>query len=253
MRTFAPIEPNDSNRVVLRLVRTVNPQRFARCPICLVAPASHKEHVPPKALGGRKMAWTCEPCNHRLGTRLEGPLADWFDGTFYAGFSSEDLPGKRKVQRTRFIATDDGGFVILVDDQDDRDTSALGKMLDAGEFAMEYSIPSFNLSRLALLKSTYLTACLDMGAPPAGVVADRVRRELVSTRDAPTREGVPTSDLALGLAVDRTHAGHHRTPAAVGIAVTDRDEGRYWGALLAGSIFVEFPPGFPVAGINEAP
>jgi hypothetical protein len=112
---------------------------------------------------------------------------------------------------------------------------------------------SDNRTKLALMKCLYLTACLDMGAPPNGVVADQVRGELVTARDAPSREAVPRSDLALSLHISRSHQDVRvpNTPAA-SIAVAQMEGGPRWGALLVGNVFVEFPPGFPVAGVNEA-
>jgi hypothetical protein len=36
-------------------------------------------------------------------------------------FSSRVIPGSRKVRRARYMLTNDGGFVLLVDDAQPRD------------------------------------------------------------------------------------------------------------------------------------
>lgn len=142
--------------------------------------------------------------------------------------------------------------MILADDPTHQTANAWAKAIAHGAVTVEASLGyDVNRARLGLLKSMYLTACLDMGGPPAGVVADRVRRELVTARDAPNREAVPRSDLALGLEVAQSHDGQRGTDAPAAIAYSPSAAGRRWGALLVGSIFVEFPSGFPVAGINE--
>ena len=251
MLAFVPEEPRESDAVHITVVRDVPRRRFRTCPICLDAPATHKEHVPPYALGGANMLLTCEPCNNRLGSYLEADLADWFDGSFQMRFSSDVMPGSRKVRRARYMLTNDGGFVLLVDDAQPRQDSALAAALASGELLVEAGPPNQNRSRLGLLKSMYLAACLDMGGPPAGEVAAKVRDDLVTARDAATAATVPRSELALGLQVAQAHDGQRALDAPVMIGVSGTEPELRWGALLAGRTFVEFPPGFPVAGINE--
>lgn len=59
---LVPEEPHESDAVRITVVRDVPRRRFRTCLVCLDAPATHNEHLPPYALGGANMLLTCEPC-----------------------------------------------------------------------------------------------------------------------------------------------------------------------------------------------
>ena len=103
VQTFTPRPADGADAVRINLARMVNYGSFKVCPICLVAPAAHREHVPPDALGGRRLLRTCELCNVRLGRHLEGDLANWYDGSFRMAFSSNAIRGRRRFAKTRIM------------------------------------------------------------------------------------------------------------------------------------------------------
>jgi hypothetical protein len=114
-------------------------------------------------------------------------------------------------------------------------------MLNGGEVYLTGEQPNPNRYRIALLKHGYLAACIRFGIPQ-GEIADEIRRDLLAARDAPNREAVPQSQLALSLTVLRADDPTSLVLPPVMWAVAREGSTSYEGVLLAGRAFVSWPP-----------
>lgn len=187
--------------VRIRAVRPIAEQYFDVCPICGNA-ATEEEHVPPRSVGGRVMTRTCLPCNNGLGSKVEADLVDWHDDAVtLPAFSGDAVQGRRRASRITVRATPDGRFVLLMDGDAD---PAVRDLLLSGQVDLTAFQPDPNRVRLALLKHSYLAACL-LNGPLASPEADAVRADLIAARDAPNRRDVPLSEIALGLTILRSN------------------------------------------------
>jgi hypothetical protein len=233
----ASIQPQTTAESIdVTVIEEIQPRIFGSCPIC-DAPATDDEHVPPESLGGRKMTRTCKPCNNDLGSRVEADLTDWFENALtLPRFSSDDVQGARRSGRILWRTTPEGEFVLLVDGKID---PAILDMLRTGQVDLAGLMPDRNRYRLALLKHSYLVACMRFGTL-VGDVADEIRRDLIAARDAPSREEVPVSRLALGLTVVRFVAPWPGVTAPAIRAIIHEDSGPCEGVILAGQVFVSW-------------
>jgi hypothetical protein len=111
-------------------------------------------------------------------------------------------------------------------------------MLESGEVDLDALLPDWNRCSLALLKQTYLAACLTFGVLE-GELADEIRRDLTAARDVENRRSVPTSRLASGLTIFRTYEPTTDEPAIR--AVLHDPTGPVEGVLLVGRIFSPGP------------
>jgi len=167
---------------------------------------------------------------------VEADLADWhLDALTRPGFSSDAAPGVRRSSRILRRATPNGQFVLVIDGGVD---PAVRTMLDSGQVDLSALVPDLNRSRIGLLKQAYLAACLHYG-PLEGEVPDAVRRDLIAARDAKGRQSVPTSELALGLAVFRSNERFTALSPLVH-AIAESDDDQWEGVVLAGTTFVSW-------------
>jgi hypothetical protein len=233
----AAIQPEaTAQSVEVTLIEEIRPRIFDTCPICF-APATDDEHVPPASLHGEIMTRTCQPCNNRLGSRIEADLSDWFDNALtLPRFTSGTVRGKRRSGRILWRTTPDGEVVLLMDGKFD---PAILEMLASGQVDLAGMLPDHNRYRLALLKHAYLAACLRFGVL-VGEAADEIRRDLVAARDAASRLDVPVSPIALGLTVIRFTEPRPDITAPLIRAVADEPAGPCEGVILAGRIFVSW-------------
>lgn len=214
------------------VVRAIAPRVFETCPIC-GEPATTDEHVPPESMGGSVMTKTCSPCNNGLGTRVEADLTDWHDQVLtLPGFSGDALPGRRASSRILWRTTTDGKFVLVIDGNHDR---GIGDLLQSGQLELDALLPDENRYRLGLLKQVYLAGYIDHGGPPPD--CDGIRADLIAARDAPDRESVPPSRIALSLEVLRVD-GESRSAPPLALAIAHIGDEHVGGVLLGGSVFV---------------
>lgn len=219
----------------IRLFEEIGPRSFPVCPIC-GSPATTEEHVPPKRMGGQKMTRTCDGCNHRLGSNVEGDLWDWVDVAItQARFSSTNVQGARGAGRILRRTTPAGESELVVEGKYDPDVR---DMLQGGEVELAGLLPDWNRVNLALLKHAYLAACMRYGMLE-GEVADQIRADLVAARDADGPQNVPTSALALGQRVSR---GGEPTPGIPPLvrAIAQEADGPGPGVVLGGWVFVSW-------------
>lgn len=182
------------------------------------------------------MTRTCAPCNNRLGSHVEGDLADWHDHALtIPTFRGEAVPGARRASRILARLTPNGEPVLLVDRGCD---PAVRDLLLGGQVDLGAYLPDENRVRIALLKHAFLAACLRFGV--LGAEADAVRSDLIAARDAPNRTDVPRSDLALGLMVLRSDRGPQLDWPAVHCVAEDGENEAVHGVLLAGTTFVSW-------------
>lgn len=223
-----------------RIVADLPYVAFSYCPICLRPSPASKEHVPQETLGGKIRTLTCTDCNNRLGSRLEGALADWCFDTFrHTQATGDPVPGRRRIPSLMLRSTPEGKFVLIAD----RPDPALRDILNSGEMSLSFEPPNRNRYRLAALKHAYLAACLRLKRIPTGRAADQIRADLLAVRDAPDTASIPVSDLAAQLPLLRSYA----PPAgpAVGLAIgrpRQPPDGPWtYFVSLAGVILVGWP------------
>jgi hypothetical protein len=185
------------------------------------------------------MTSTCAPCNNELGSKLDQPLADWFDHALgRIRFSGDAVPGRRSAGRLLFRQTESGEFVLFVDGGADPD---LPRILGSGTgFSLEYAMPDLDRVRLALLKSAYLGACLLLGQIPQSDRANEIRAELLAAREASR-----TSPLTISEATKQLRHGRSYLPAGeptIGLAViAAADGGLEFSISMANVLAVDWP------------
>lgn len=227
--------PPGAEEVAVELVRPIAASVFDACPIC-GDPATDDEHVPPRSLGGRVMTKTCEPCNNRLGTRVEADLADWFDQALtLPAFSGGAVRGWRHSARILWRITPNDEFVLVIDGNAD---PGVIDLLRSGQVDLAAGLPNRNRYHLALLKHMYLAACLERGGPTPDGAA--IRADLISARDAVDRDSIRDSRIALGLHVLRIDGPAAASAGPLAVAVAQVDDAQIEGVLLAGSVFVSW-------------
>ena len=239
----------DSDEVHAKIIVVAQPRRFDRCPICLDAEPTTREHVPPEAIGGAVVTWTCGPCNNVLGSRLDTALLDWWeDVVATVSMSHSEVPGPRKVGKVLLRQDGTGKFVLLFSKMDNEIAQRLG----TGEnFTMEYSRPDPHRWQLAALKNAYLGACLLIGEIPETPEADAIRAELIRVRDSPPRQRPEKSDLCAGLLIART-AGP-AVPGEIALAVIQESatDPPMYAVSLARTLMVSWPIGGHLIQVNR--
>ncbi|GAA2208283.1 hypothetical protein GCM10009850_037410 [Nonomuraea monospora] len=233
-----PQRPSVSARITL--LDTISRRVFDHCPIC-GDPATEEEHVPPAAMGGEKLTFTCAACNHRLGSHVEADLIDWYDNMItLPRFTGPGVQSARRTPRIPLMWTPEGEFAFLLSGNID---PAIDEMLRSGEIELAGLLPDENRYRLALLKHSYLAACLRFGILE-GADSDHVRRDLITARDVTGRMNAPHSPLAMGLTVIRHDGATALASAPLVRAVVHLDEEPVEGVLLVGRVFVSWSSTF---------
>lgn len=219
-------------------IRVISPGRFGVCPICLAQPGNTDEHVPPRAFGGTVMTGTCEDCNHKLGSRTEAAMQDWYDHAVRIHYTIEGEP--RPFGHTRAIRlTSDNEEVVLMPEQGGPED--LGRHLHSGnQVLMHTQEPRPEEYRTGLLKSAYLAACLTLRAVPDVTSASEIRDELLAARDAGNRAEVGLGPRARSLRAGLTGKPAH--PPSLGLMKLLVESGPPQYLLsLAGTVIVHWP------------
>lgn len=156
---------------------------FASCPICLGPEPSSQEHVPPSSLGGQVLTSTCELCNNRFGSKYEEDLALRADTAMkLVGVSGDAFVGHRSLGSVPLRMSTQGHPIMFVDSPHED----FANLLAGGHgFRLRYEVPDAKRVGVAILKSTYLAACVIQQKIPHGPVWDSVRDELLTYRDRP--------------------------------------------------------------------
>lgn len=236
-RVLDAVQPETTGESVkVELIDQIQQHMFQSCPICGDT-ATDDEHVPPQSIGGDIMTRTCGPCNHQLGSNVEGDLAAWWSNTLtLPRFASSGVPGKRRSGPILLRTDQAGALLFFMNGKYDRD---IIDMLKSGQVELTGTPPDPNRYHLALLKHAYLAACMKFGVPQ-GDAADQVRRDLIAARDAASRHTVPVSRFALGLTVLRLDTTTPIVTAPVVRAIAHEAAGPYGGVVLAGRVFVSW-------------
>lgn len=170
--------------------RRVSPAspRTSACPICLVAPATSDDHVPPQSVGGALLVRTCERCNNEFGSRYEVDFADWYDVAIRAPrFSGDTVRGARHAGRHLVRETPSGEFVLFGVGAGDPATE---EILEAGQFSMH----GFNQDPARVLvaagKIAFLLLCALLDGEALSPRGEALRGELLAARELPRRAPV---------------------------------------------------------------
>jgi hypothetical protein len=142
------------------------------CPLCTgrltPTPAGSlgsAEHVPPYALGGVVRTRTCVECNSG-GARAEAELCRWWSQAYPARFATRGLRGFRTGGDVLLRTATNGKFALVISGaaangvHDVLTTAGLTEDVTA-----TLSLP-MNAWMVALLRSSYLAACVHLGEVP---------------------------------------------------------------------------------------
>lgn len=160
----------------------VQPLDFPYCPICFSGDDLTDEHVPMEALGGTVVTKTCKSCNNTLGSVAEEELRRVFHAEVTV---RAEAPGSTTVRGPRTASAylrrapgRDPVFFI------ERAHQEFAEVLSApGPVIMSYRLRDRFLAEAALLKYSYLAACLWLEVCPRSRSADAVRAVLIAVRD----------------------------------------------------------------------
>lgn len=140
--------------------------------------------------------------------------------------------------------TDQGQFVLVVGDRPD---PAVRDMLASGQIMLDMLLPDRNRYQLAALKHAYLAACCNLRRIPKGALADAIRADLMSARNAPENPDIPHSAIAAGLGLMRSFAEPSGPILALAAVASRTSPGmsEVW-ISLAGTVLVQWSlPGVP--------
>lgn len=160
----------------------IPPLDFPHCPICFSSDALTAEHVPMQALGGTVATKTCKSCNNILGSIAEEELRRVFHAEVTVRV---EAPGSTAVRGPRaasaYLRRAPGSDpVFFVESAHQQFADVLNV---PGPKVMGYTLRDPFLAEVALLKYSYLAACLWLRVCPRSRSADAVRAVLVAARD----------------------------------------------------------------------
>ncbi len=160
----------------------VPPLDFPYCPICFSGDDLTDEHVPMEALGGTVATKTCKSCNNVLGSVAEEELRRVFHAEVTVRV---EAPGSTTVRGPRTASAylrrtpgRDPAFFIENAHQEFADVLAV-----PGPKVIDYPLRDPFLAEVALIKYSYLAACLWLQVCPRSRSADAVRAVLIAARN----------------------------------------------------------------------
>lgn len=214
-----------------RVSNALPSRKFDVCPVCLEPGPGTREDVPPASIGGDVLTSTCKRCNNMLGARVENHLVAWWHSELFdITVQAPGVPGPRSLGPTalRWMGDD----VVLAPR---RGLPPAFEDLPAGatritallESARE---PDLVRVQLAVLKSSYLAACLALGGIPNSPCARAIRGGLLHVRDT---DDLPTTGFRVP--VRRCPGGETRQPSRLALI-----DGEVW-VSLAGVLLTPWP------------
>jgi len=215
----------------------VGPERFDRCPICGDTDATSRDHVPPEAVGGKLIVYTCARCNNTFGGRYEAAFQNWYNGSLGTmRVRGPGAPGSRVLGEVLLRRTDRGpDMLIPISDGD----PAAWDIVKSGRGRVSVHRPNPADTRIASVKSAYLAACAllsDIPDSPRGVA---LRNELIAVRDTPRGTSPSVGRVSASLQIFRGPS--EPTPGEVTLVhLPVWREHPYWISFNS-SVFVEWP------------
>ena len=215
----------------------VQPFEFPYCPICFSDDLTD-EHVPMQALGGTKATKTCKSCNNILGSVAEEELRRVFHAEVTV---SAEVPGSTAVRGPRtasaYLRRAPGRDPVFFIESAPREFADV--LTAPGPKVTSYSLRDPFLAEVALLKYSYLSACMWLQVCPRSRSADAVRAVLVAARD----EGVSRA-RALMAHVERVWPFvrvEHGDPIGPIALIEPTASHPSWMFVLGGIIAVQWP------------
>jgi hypothetical protein len=230
-----PVLPSSGRPVTVTVTDSLSRVDFGCCPICF-HPSTTDEHVPPESIGGRVMTLTCDPCNHRLASRVERDLADWIANKYPRVWLKDGDGKQRRLPNVQLLVTDAGEFVVA---SSGNSKAAASLMVPKTTVTLIAEGPDQVRWRIALMKHAYLAHCIAYGITD-DLTMTQVRNDLINARDSARREQVHPSKVADSMLVMRTGQRAERL-ASIVVAQAEHEDGCVEGVILAGQVFVSWP------------
>lgn len=214
---------------------------FGCCPICFSTENLTDEHVPPEQAGGGVVTKTCSRCNSRLGFLVDVDLIDFMASSTRSSWSSPGsaVRGHRNVDRTLMRSTLDGQFALILSGND-AVRREFREMMATGE--IEGTFPELDLRRprISGLKNAYLAACVQLREIPQTESAQRIRDELLSVRDLPSRRvELPGCPIAFDVLMARP--ANDMPAPGLHLCRLVGPSGEVTAILFSGRLLVEWP------------
>lgn len=177
-------DPNEIPTVVHHLCE-IDSHEFEICPLCAgplaVAENGRRgtaEHVPPFALGGFIRTRTCGTCNV-AGSAAEADLVRWWSKAYRMRVATPELPGSRVAGDVLLRWTSDRKFALVVSG---RPSAGVHDVLETAGTADDVTatVDTGGEWLHALLKSSYLAACLHLGEIPVTADSEHARATIRS-------------------------------------------------------------------------
>jgi len=163
-------------------VVVVQPLEFPHCPICFSINDLTDEHVPMRALGGTAATKTCRSCNNILGSLAEEELRRVFHAEVTVRVEAPESATVRgpRTASAYLRRSPDRDPVFFVESAHQEFAEVLAS---PGPKVTAYTLRDEFLAEVALLKYSYLAACLWLQVCPCSRSADAVRAVLIAARD----------------------------------------------------------------------
>lgn len=165
----------------------IEPLNFSQCPVCLGAGGLTSEHVPMRSLGEVVMTSTCKPCNDILGSVAGEELRRAYHGEVSLRASSSGLGSIRgyRAASATLRRTGEGAAAFIIQNAHPEFIELIEEL---GSKELTYALINSSLADMALLKYSYLSACLWPREIPHSSSAEATRSVLTAARDGQEQE-----------------------------------------------------------------